>query len=136
MAVTYLTTDQLVALHELALEEGGLAGVRSLHALGSAVGQVEQTVFGEDAYPSIAEKAAAYAFFLTAGHPFNDANKRTGALAMEVFLDLNGYQLDQTDEEIEAMLVGWRRTPWSKVPSSAGSSRIPSPALRPRTLAG
>jgi death-on-curing protein len=80
--------------------------VRSLHALASAVGQVEQTVFGEDAYPSMAEKAAAYAFFITAGHPFNDANKRTAALAMEVFLDLNGYELDQTDEEIEAMLVG------------------------------
>jgi hypothetical protein len=79
MAVTYLTTDQFVALHERALEHGGLAGVRSLHALGSAVGQVEQTVFGEDAYPSIGEKAAAYAFFITAGHPFNDGNKRTAA---------------------------------------------------------
>jgi hypothetical protein len=67
VALIYLTTDQLVALHERALEAGGLAGIRSLHALGSVVGQVEQTVFGEDAYPSIEDKAAAYAFFLTMG---------------------------------------------------------------------
>lgn len=55
--------------------------------------------------PSIAEKAAAYSFFITAGHPFNDANKRTAVLAMDVFLDLNGYELRQTDEEIEEMMV-------------------------------
>ena len=29
---------------------------------------------------------------------------------MEVFLDLNGYDLDQTDDEIEAMLVGLAHT--------------------------
>jgi death-on-curing protein len=62
-------------------------------------------VFGEDAYPSIGEKAAAYAFFITAGHPFNDANKRTAVLAMDVILDLNGYELRQTDEEIEEMMM-------------------------------
>jgi death-on-curing protein len=105
MAVTYLTTDQLVALHERALLEGGLQGVRSWHALASAVGQVEQAVFGEDAYPSVPEKAAAYAFFITAGHPFNDGNKRTAAAALDVFLDLNGYALEQIDDEIEEMMV-------------------------------
>lgn len=89
----------------MALPEGGLAGVRSHHALSSAVAQVEQTVFGEDAYPTIADKAAAYAFFITAGHPFNDGNKRTAVLAMDLFLDLNGYQLQQSDEEIEEMFV-------------------------------
>jgi death-on-curing protein len=105
MDVIYLTADQIVELHERALTEGGLAGVRSHHALASAVGQVEQTVFGEDAYPTLAEKAAAYAFFLVSGHPFTDGNKRTAALALDVFLDLNGYELRQTDEEIEEMMV-------------------------------
>jgi death-on-curing protein len=103
--VIYLTTDQLLELHEMALAEGGLAGVRSHHALSSAVAQVEQTVFGEDAYPTIADKAAAYAFFITAGHPFNDGNKRTAVLAMDLFLDLNGHELQQSDEEIEEMFV-------------------------------
>lgn len=37
----YLTTDQLLGLHEMALAEGGLAGVRSHHALSSAVAQVD-----------------------------------------------------------------------------------------------
>jgi death-on-curing protein len=103
--VIYLTADQILTLHEMALEEGGLAGVRSQQALLSAIGQVGQTVFGEDAYPTLAEKAAAYAFFVIAGHPFNDGNKRTGSLAMELFLDLNGFELQQTDAEIEDMVI-------------------------------
>jgi hypothetical protein len=118
MAVTYLTTDHLVALHERALEEGGLAGVRSLHALGSAVAQVE-------------------------GHPFNDANKRTAALAMEVFLDLNGYELQQTDEEIETMIVALAANTVDQGeffawvvhhirPSAPASNVIPLPPLTPR----
>jgi death-on-curing protein len=59
----------------------------------------------EDAYPTIAEKAAAYAFSSSPAIRFNDGNKRTGALAMELFLDLNGFELPQTDAEIEDMVV-------------------------------
>ena len=49
MGVIYLTADQILVLHDMALKEGGLPGVRSQHTLLSAIGQVEQTVFGEDA---------------------------------------------------------------------------------------
>lgn len=103
--MVYLTADQLIELHETALEEGGLSGVRSQQALMSTIGQVQQTVFGEDAYASVPEKAAAYAYFIIAGHPFNDGNKRTAALALEVFLVLNGFEFHQTDAEIEDMCV-------------------------------
>ena len=68
-------------MHETVLAEtGGLTGVRSYHQLASVVGQVQQSVFGEDAYPTLADKAAAYAFFLTMNHPFNDGNKRTAVV--------------------------------------------------------
>src|SRR5699024_5232326 len=36
---------------------------------------VFQTVFGEDAYPSIEEKAAHLLYFIVKNHPFNDGNK-------------------------------------------------------------
>jgi death-on-curing protein len=106
MAFVYLTLDQVVRLHDRVLaEDGGLEGIRSHHALASAVAQPEQTVFGDDAYATVAEKAAAYAFFIAMGHPFNDGNKRTAALAMEVFLEINGYELRQSDEDVEDMIV-------------------------------
>ena len=106
MALVYLRLDQIIALHDQAISaDGGLEGIRSHDALASAAAQPQQTVFMEDAYPTIAEKAAAYAFFLAMGHPFNDANKRTAAFALETFLDLNGYQFQQTDQEIEDQIV-------------------------------
>jgi len=49
--------------------------------LGGIVGTVFQTVFGEDAYPTIEEKAAHLLYFVVKNHPFNDGNKRSGAFA-------------------------------------------------------
>lgn len=66
-------------LHRTALEVyGGLDGVRSEQRLLSAVVQPEQTVFGQDAYETVADKAAAYGFFIAENQPFIDGNKRTG----------------------------------------------------------
>lgn len=50
-------------------------------ALEGIFGTVFQTVFGEDAYPSIEEKAAHILYFIVKNHPFNDGNKRSGAFA-------------------------------------------------------
>jgi hypothetical protein len=51
--VIYLTADQVLDLHTEALALGGTEGLRSVHLLHSAVGQAEQTAFGEDAYRTI-----------------------------------------------------------------------------------
>jgi death-on-curing protein len=102
-AVVHLTVDQVLDLHAEALTLGGSAGVRSVHLLHSAIGQVEQSVFGEDAYPTIPEKAAAYAFFLARNHPFVDGNKRTAAVAMLVFLELNGFDFVEDQDGIADM---------------------------------
>jgi death-on-curing protein len=97
--VVYLTADQVKALHKRALESyGGLEGIRTEQQLYSAIAQPEQSVFGEDAYPTIAEKAAAYGFFIAENQPFIDGNKRTAAAALATFLDLNGYELLETSD--------------------------------------
>ena len=44
-----------------------------------------------DPKPDIPSLAAAYAFALANNHPYVDGNKRTAAIACEVFLLLNGY---------------------------------------------
>lgn len=63
--VRYLTVDQVIEFHGEALREfGGLEGIRSQHQLSAAVQMPQQSAFGEDAYPSIPGKAAAYGFFI------------------------------------------------------------------------
>ena len=44
-------------------------------------GNVFQSVFGQDAYPSLKEKAAHLLYFIVKNHPFNDGNKRSAAFA-------------------------------------------------------
>jgi death-on-curing protein len=106
MDVVYLSVDQVVELQAEAIDNfGGSHGLRSIELLESAVFLPQQSAFGADAYLSISSKAAAYAYFLAKNHAFIDGNKRTAALAMLMFLDLNGYRLDCSDEDFEEAIV-------------------------------
>jgi prophage maintenance system killer protein len=51
------------------------AGLRTVGVCGRAA---QATAFGEDAYPTIHEKAAALLHSLARNHPFVDGNKRIG----------------------------------------------------------
>jgi death-on-curing protein len=112
-SIGYLTVDQVIILHRDALAAyGGLSGLRSEHQLASAVFQPQASAFGEDAYPSVVEKAAAYGFFIAESQPFIDGNKQTAALAMLTFLYGNGYELNTPDDEALAIVfenLGARR---------------------------
>lgn len=54
--------------------------------LKSAIAQPRMTFGGEDLYPSLIEKAAAFGFSIVMNHRFVDGNKRTGHTAMERFM--------------------------------------------------
>ena len=58
------------------------------------------TFGGEDLYPDAEAKAAALMHSLVTNHPFVDGNKRAGAAAAELFLNLNGVGLVAEDEEL------------------------------------
>jgi len=58
-------------------------------------GNVIQSVFGADVYPTIEEKAAHLFYFIIKNHPFNDGNKRSGAFAFIWFLQQAGFPLKQ-----------------------------------------
>ena len=58
--------------------------------LAAILGNLQQTVFGEPAYPSIEEKAAHLLYFVIKNHPFADGNKRSGAFLFVDFLYRNG----------------------------------------------
>jgi len=101
VSVSYLSAEQILELHSRAIELfGGLDGMRSESQFLSAVFQPQQSAFGDDAYKTIPEKAAAYGFFIAESQAFIDGNKRTAAAALLVFLDANGYVLPCDDDEI------------------------------------
>jgi death-on-curing protein len=107
MEFIYLSVEAVEIFHERALREhGGSEGLRSCELLESAVFQPQQSAFGDDAYPSIGSKAAAYGLFIAQNQPFLDGNKRTAAASMLAFLYLNGFALDQTDDEIYEAFTG------------------------------
>jgi len=103
----YLTLDQVLEYHDMALAAApGSEGLRSYDGLASAVFAPRQTFGENDLYPTVPIKAAAYGFFIAESQAFVDGNKRTAAIAMLAFLDLNGYQFHQTDDEMETVILG------------------------------
>ena len=68
--------------------------------LSSVLGNLEQTVFGEPAYPTIESKAAHLLYFMVKNHPFTDGNKRSGAFLFVDFLHRNGRLLNDKGEMV------------------------------------
>jgi len=66
------------------------------NALEGIVGNVFQSMFGEDAYKTVEEKAAHLLYFIVKNHPFNDGNKRTGAFSFIWFLNKSGMKFKDT----------------------------------------
>lgn len=67
----------------------------------SAVAQPEASFGGEELYPDL----AALGHALIQNHPFVDGNKRIGHAAMEVFLLLNGHEIDASVDEQEQIII-------------------------------
>ncbi|MFR9675023.1 type II toxin-antitoxin system death-on-curing family toxin [Streptomyces sp. TR06-5] len=77
-------------------------GVRDWGLLESAVARPQATVFGQEAYPGLFEKAAALLHSLASNHSLVDGNKRTGWASAIVFLDINSHPLIEPLDEDEA----------------------------------
>ncbi|WP_217475577.1 virulence protein RhuM/Fic/DOC family protein [Stutzerimonas stutzeri] len=68
--------------------------------LASLLGNLDQTVFGEPAYPSVEAKAAHLLYFVIKNHPFSDGNKRSAAFLFVDFLYRNGRLLATNGEPV------------------------------------
>jgi death-on-curing protein len=102
----YLSLEEVLELHWMLIEQsGGGAGLRDQGLLESAVAQPRMAFGGSDVYPTVGEKAAALCFSLVCNHPFVDGNKRIGHAAMEIFLVLNGFELNAGVDESEATIL-------------------------------
>lgn len=101
-----LSKSQVLLIHDqLITETGGSSGLRDEGMLDSALNAPFQTFGGEDAYPSLQQKAARLCFCLVKNHPFVDGNKRIGAHTMLVFLALNGVELQYSQTELSDVIL-------------------------------
>lgn len=97
----FLTVEQVLAIHDRVIAEfGGETGVLDQGLLESGVGIPAAQFEGAFLHEDLAAMAAAYLFHICRNHPFMDGNKRTALAAAEVFLVLNGRQLQATNQQV------------------------------------
>jgi death-on-curing protein len=102
--VIFLDLDELlyVAVRTLGAEPE----VRDLGLLESALARPQASAFGQDAYPTIHEKAAALLHSVARNHALVDGNKRLALAAAIAFHGLNGVRLTLTNDEAYDLVIG------------------------------
>jgi death-on-curing protein len=99
--ITFLTKEEVIAAHYFMMKrmnDAQQAGVKDHSLLDSAIHRPQQSLFGEDAYPNVFDKATALLESLVKNHCFHNGNKRTAYLVTKSFLRINGYQLTMERE--------------------------------------
>ena len=108
-SVDYLTVEDLLDIAHGVLPQ---VVVRDAGLLAAAAGRPQSSIFGQDAYPSLAEKAAALMHSLARNHALLDGNKRLAWAATRVFCLINGtdlrYDLDDAEALVLAVAAGGR----------------------------
>ncbi|OZA29458.1 MAG: death-on-curing protein [Hydrogenophilales bacterium 17-64-11] len=114
----WLDRAVLIAAHDEQLaEHGGAAGFRDEGLLDSALARpLNLAAYGK---PGVCELAASYCVGLAKNHPFVDGNKRTAFIAMELFLALNGHELNATDAECVLAMLAVAASEWDEATLAA-----------------
>lgn len=102
----WIPLQAVVDLHKRQIEDfGGLPGIQKQGSLDSALTRPRQiyTYGGEQV--DLYALAAAYAWGIAKNHPFVDGNKRMSLVCVYVFLGLNGYYLDATEEDAYSVMM-------------------------------
>ncbi len=79
--------------------------IRDAGLLESALARPRAAAFGQDAYPTIHEKAAALLQSLARNHALVDGNKRLSLAAMLAFYGMNGLRLTLTNAEAYDLVI-------------------------------
>jgi death on curing protein len=98
----YLTLGELLHVAERTLGE---VLVRDHGLLESALARPQTTVFGEDAYPTVEEKAAALLHSLARNHALVDGNKRLALAGTIAFIGMNGWRLTLSNDEAYDLVI-------------------------------
>ena len=98
--IDYLTLDDVLALTARAgftIADYGLVE--------SALARPQASVFGENAYPTIHQKAAALLQSMATNQALADGNKRTAWAATRLFYGLNDYRITATEDERFELII-------------------------------
>jgi prophage maintenance system killer protein len=91
--------DDIAVFKQELMKRGEAAEIfateKTQRSLEGIVGNVFQSVFGADAYPTVEEKAAHLLYFVVKNHPFNDGNKRCGAFSFIWLLKRAGFNVEK-----------------------------------------
>jgi death-on-curing protein len=101
--VIHLTTDE--ALHIARRTLGADSVIRDVGLLEAAVARPAASVGGNDAYPTLVEKAAALVHSALRNHALVDGNKRLGLMLLVVFLGVNGVRLHASNDQAYDFIV-------------------------------
>lgn len=101
MTVEYLSLEDLLAI----ADDLGVAKVRDLGLLDSAAHRPQSSLIGQDAYPTVHEKAAVLLESVVRNQPLVDGNKRLAWMAVFVFYGLNGANLDAPEDDAYDLVI-------------------------------
>ena len=103
----FLDLDEVLEIHRDQINRyGGLGGIRDAALLNSAIAMPKAGAATAYFHTDLFEMAAAYLFHVVKNHPFVDGNKRVGAVAALLFLDLNGIGLGIRDDDLFDIVNG------------------------------
>jgi death on curing protein len=100
--IDYLSVEDLLEIAAGVIEH---VVVRDAGLLAAAAARPQMTVFGDDAYPTFEDKAAALLHSLVSNHVLVDGNKRLAWSAARVFCLLNGPDLSYSVDEAEDLML-------------------------------
>ncbi|MGQ0615089.1 MAG: type II toxin-antitoxin system death-on-curing family toxin [Planctomycetaceae bacterium] len=101
MTPIFLGLDEVLEIHRDQIERyGGGEGVRDMGLLESALAMPRAGTRDEYFHADLFEMAAVYLFHIAKNHAFVDGNKRVGAAAALVFLEMNGVAVRVTNRAL------------------------------------
>ena len=99
----YLGYAELLHVAERAIAER--PRVRDAGLLEAAAARPQTTVLGQDAYPTLEEKAAALTHSITRNHALVDGDKRLALAGLIAFLGVNGRRLTLSNDDAYDFIV-------------------------------
>ena len=100
----FLSPREVVEIHEFVIDDHELQGLARDKSIDAIMARIDNRI----AYGMIRDEfelAACYACYLSVGHGFHDANKRTAFATMDICLALNGITLDYSADQVGSLIV-------------------------------
>ena len=113
----FLELDELLHVGERTV--GRPPVVRDQGLLQAALARPRASAFGEDAYPTIHDKAAALLHSIARNHALVDGNKRLALAGVVAFYGMNGLRLRLSNEQAYDLVMAIATGDFDDVPSIA-----------------